>query len=368
MSPSPQKPREQTILLLLTSSGVFRRQGPGLIPAKRCLAAGLVLNVAILAGLGCRVTDIPIWADSKAMPAGEGDFEEIKDIPYASTLKFEPFRHKLDLILPSNKKGYPVVVLVHGGAWIMGDNRCCGLYTAVGRFLASQGIGVVLPNYRLSPGVKHPDHIKDLAKVMSWTRENIFRFGGNPNELFLLGHSAGGHLVSLLTTDESYLNAEGMRTADVKGVISVSGVYSIPPGNMEFTFGGTGPFAFRADQVFPIRGDSPLDTPGKFGGIPTKLDIFAPAFGSNERERLQASPINFVRSGLPPFLILIADKDLPLLPGMAEEFHQALLHKGCDARLLRIRRRNHNSLMFTAIRSEDPAAAAILEFIRNHDK
>ena len=85
-------------------------------------------------------------------------------------------------------------------------------------------------------------------------------------------------------------------------------------------------------------------------------------------QREQASPLNFVRPGLPPFLILIADKDLPTLPGMAEDFHKAILRQGCDAKLMRMERRNHNSLMFTATRAEDPAAAAILDFIRLHDK
>jgi acetyl esterase/lipase len=340
--------------------------------AKRRFAHALfglsILGLAVLTFLGCRVTDAPLFLDTKAVPFGAYDVEEVKDIPYASALKLQPFRHKLDLILPTGKKDYPVVILVHGGAWVVGDNRCCGLYTSVGRFLASQGIGVVLPNYRLSPAVKHPEHIKDLAKVMLWTRGNIDKFGGNPDRLFLMGHSAGGHLVSLLATDESYLKDEGMKSTDIKGVISVSGVYHIPRGLFEFTLGGTGPLAFRADQVFPFSGESKAEAPSTFAGIPGKLDIFAPIFGSGVLEREQASPVTFVHPGVPPFLIMTAEKDLPTLPGMAEEFHKALVRDGCDARLLRFERRNHNSLMFTATRPEDPAAAAVLEFIRSHDR
>jgi hypothetical protein len=67
---------------------------------------------------------------------------------------------------------------------------------------------------------------------------------------------------------------------------------------------------------------------------------------------------------LPPFLFLNAEKDLPLLPKMAEEMHEALLKEGCDSQLLRIERRNHNSVCFHAIEINDPAAKAILDFIR----
>lgn len=352
----------------LTLSSLRSQPGtPGIRRLTCALVGAAILSIAFLTVLGCRVTDAPVFLDTKGV-SGFSDFEEVKDVPYASDLKLQPFRHKLDLILPAGKKDYPVVVLVHGGAWVVGDNRCCGLYTAVGRFLASQGIGVVLPNYRLSPAVKHPEHVKDLAKVMLWTRGNIEKFGGNPNRVFLMGHSAGGHLVSLLATDESYLQAEGLRSADIKGVISVSGVYHIPRGIFEFTFGGTGPLAFRADQVFPISGESKPEPASQFAGLPGKLDIFAPVFGNDGLDRERASPITYVRPGLPPFLIMTAEKDLPSLPGMAEEFHSALLREGCDARLLRFERRNHNSLMFTATRPEDPAAAAMLEFIRSHDR
>src|SRR5262249_46346472 len=153
--------------------------------------------------------------------------DRIRDLAYYDGPDADPYRHRLDLFLPKGRKGFPVVVLVHGGAWIVGDNRCCGLYSSVGEFLASQGIGAVLPNYRLSPQVKHPEHIHDVARAFGWTRNHISEYGGCPDKLFLAGHSAGGHLVALLATDEKYLKAQGLRTADIKGVIAVSGVYRI---------------------------------------------------------------------------------------------------------------------------------------------
>src|SRR5439155_11237646 len=133
----------------------------------------------------------------------------------------DSYRHRLDLFLPCGVKDYPVVVLVHGGAWVIGDNRCCGLYSSVGEFLARHGIGAVLPNYRLSPGVKHPEHVKDVARAFAWTRAHIREFGGRPDQLFLVGHSAVGNLVSFLAIEELFLRVVGVRSTELMVVVAV---------------------------------------------------------------------------------------------------------------------------------------------------
>ncbi len=324
----------------------------------------LVVALALSALPACRVTDVPLWGRTDS---GPGDaVERIRDISYYDGPQADPARHKLDLFLPKGKTDYPVVILVHGGAWIMGDNRCCGLYSSVGEFLASQGIGAVLPNYRLSPGVKHPEHIKDLARAFAWTRNHIAEHGGRTDEIFLMGHSAGGHLVALLATDEKYLKAEGCRGTDIKGVIGLSGVYRIPPGKTDVRLGGHSDDSFRLDEMTPLRGASAASKPaeGGSGGLPVSVNVFGPVFGEDPKDRLAASPLHYVRPSLPPFLFLNAENDLPLLPKMAEDMHEALLKNGCESHLLRIERRNHNSLCFKAIETNDPAAKEILEFIR----
>jgi acetyl esterase/lipase len=324
----------------------------------------LILLVAI-AGLcipACRVTDLPIWEEKQ--PVAQNEITRIRDVCYFKT-EDDSFRHQLDLYLPKGQKDFPVVVLIHGGAWIMGDNRCCGLYSSVGEFLAAQGIGAVLPNYRLAPGVQHPEQIKDVARAFAWTRNHIANYGGNPDKLFLAGHSAGGHLVALLATDERYLKAEGLGAADIKGVVAVSGVYRIPPGVMAATWGGTRPTSFRIDEISPLRDPGSQSVIGAaMQGLPLKLNVFAPAFGNDPKMREDASPVNHVRPGLPPFLIFCAERDLPTLPGMAEEFHKKLLENGCNAKFLRIANRNHNSVMFHAIAEGDPVGNAIRGFVR----
>ncbi len=304
------------------------------------------------------IANIPVWGPPRTDPA----VEEVRDIAYRTDEKADPYRHTLDVFRPKGKKDCPVAVLVHGGAWVHGSKRLCGLYSSVGHFLASQGIIAVLPNYRLSPHVRHPAHAQDVAAAMRWTKANIARYGGNPDRLFAVGHSAGAHLVSLLATDETYLAAEGLKTADIKGVIAVSGVYRVPATTPQFTLGGSGPLAVRLDQLLPLRGPSEagLEAPV---GFPAPADIFEIAFGADEKTRANASPLTHVRPGLPPFLILIAERELPTLPAMADEFHHALLGKDCAARLIKVAKRNHTSILFSAIRMEDPVGRAIVEFV-----
>jgi acetyl esterase/lipase len=192
--------------------------------------------------------------------------------------------------------------------------------------------------------VKHPEHVKDVARAFAWAHRNIAKFGGDPDRLFIGGHSAGGHLAALLATDEQYLKAEGLSRKDVRGVIAVSGVYRIPD-KLEFMWVSE-------------------------GGLGAKVELqtnpFDLVFGKTHKKREGASPLCHVCAGLPPFLIAYCDHDLPLMPEMAEEFAKALKDKKCDAELLKVEDRNHNNIMFKATRADDPLAGAMLDFIAKH--
>lgn len=334
------------------------------------LSFRLAMLLVLAPLLGCRVTDVPLFNNFTPAP-GAAEVEVIRDVAYRGEPRADAHRHRLDVFQPKGRKDCPVVLFIHGGAWIIGDNRCCGLYSTVGQFLASQGYVAVLPNYQLSPGVKHPHHIKDVARALAWTRDNAARQGGDPQRIFLVGHSAGGHLVSLLVTDDSYLKAEGMKVSDIQAVVSISGVYRIPQGDLKFQLGGNTPLSVRWDQMYPLYGDSPLakaTLTSNVKGLPSKLNVFSPVFGDEPKVRDDASPILHIHKNLPPFLILISEKDLPLLPGQADEFHEALKKEGCDVTFQRIERRNHNSVIFSATRPDDPTARAMLDFLKQHDK
>ncbi|MBB6048784.1 alpha/beta hydrolase [Armatimonas rosea] len=141
-----------------------------------------------------------------------------KDIAYGS----DPAQ-KLDIYPASREQsgGAPVVIWVHGGGWRNGDkdNRSG---TALCKTWSQEGIVTVNLNYRLTPAVVHPAHIQDIAAGVAWVQGNIAKHGGNPRRLFLLGHSAGAHLVALVATNPIYLKVHGLTPkATLAGVMPI---------------------------------------------------------------------------------------------------------------------------------------------------
>jgi acetyl esterase/lipase len=251
----------------------------------------------------------------------------VPDVAYYEGTDADPLKHKLDLYLPKGRKDFPVIFFVHGGAWVHGDKGQMGIYRRLGNFWAGHGIGAVITNYRLTPKVTHPGHVRDVARAFAWAHRNIARYGGRADRMFVCGHSAGGHLVSLLATNESFLKAEGLTLRAIRGAIPLSGVYDIPAGQRLF------------DRVF----------------------------GLDPAARKEASPIRHVHAGLPPFLIVYADRDLPMCGReTSEAFCKALTGKQCSALTVEAAKRNHVTLILNAGREDDVVAQRILKFVADH--
>ncbi len=279
-------------------------------------------------------------------------------------------RQRLDVFSPKGLDDAPVVLFVHGGGWTIGDKNLLGFYRGVGKFLAEHGIVAVLINYRLSPFVKHPEHVKDVARAFAWTRSHVREYGGDPDRIILCGHSAGGHLVALLATDESYLKDPALKLKDedraaIRGVIGVCGVYRIPDAK-EFE-------SMTADMLNGLMAKAPGKenlttalTTSLLARPLKNLNPFPSVFGNDREAAKQASPKTHVRKGLPPFLLLYAEKDLPQLPEMAKEFGTALDDAGNKVEVMKIEGADHHMILFTLSLGDDPTAAALLKFITAH--
>lgn len=251
------------------------------------------------------------------------------DIAYRSDKDADAVKHKLDVYTPKGQKDFPVLMFVHGGAWKSGNK---GLYAALGKTFASHGIGTVIINYRLSKKdgpIKHPDHIKDVAAAFAWVHENIGKYGGRKDRIFISGHSAGGHLVSLLATDEQYLKEHKLTKDNIHGVMALSGVY----------------------EILPL------------------LPIFTDAFGKDTQTYKGASPIHQVNGKTAPFLICYADGDFPTCDKMSEAFCKKLGENKCEANVVEIKNRTHITIMVQlAISVDDPCTKAMLDFIAKHSE
>lgn len=124
----------------------------------------------------------------------------------------------LDIYPAANAESLPVMIFVHGGGWYRGDKA--RVY-AMPQAFNEIGFILISMNYRLIPEVTVVDQMQDLARAVAWTKENIGKYGGDPARIFLMGHSAGAHLVALLGADESYLQTEGLALSDIKGVVAL---------------------------------------------------------------------------------------------------------------------------------------------------
>lgn len=150
-------------------------------------------------------------------------YHKTTDVPFDAATGLQ-----LDVYAPRNVPKAPVVVFFFPGRWSMGDKAD---YRFVAKGLTSRGILAVLPNYRLYPEVRFPAFVEDAAQAVEWTRRNIAAYGGDPERIFVMGHSSGAHLAAMLALDDTYLRNAGGDPAWLKGMIGLSGPYDFPPGD-----------------------------------------------------------------------------------------------------------------------------------------
>lgn len=196
-------------------------------------------------------------------------YQAAKDVAYG-----EGPRRTLDVYAPKQvDAAAPVVVFFYGGSWDSGDK---GFYRFVGEVLASNGIVAVIPDYRVYPEVTYPGFVEDGAQAVTWARDHARDYGGDPNRLILLGHSAGAHIAAALTYDGRWLKAQGVDVdREIAAFVGLSGPY----------------------DFLPLRSE--------------KLKII---FGP-EATRADTQPINHVTGSAPPALLLAGGGDTVVDPG-----------------------------------------------------
>ena len=203
--------------------------------------------------------------------AGAADDQIRQNIPYRDEAdSYSREMCVLDIYHPKTEEKLPVVIWFHGGGLTSGTKYLPGE-------LRDQGICIVAPNYRLSPRVKAATCIEDAAVAVAWVFKNIEQYGGDPDKIFISGHSAGGYLASMVGLDKSWLKTHGIDANRVAGLIPFSG-HTITH------------FTVRKERGIP--GEQPI------------IDEFAPLY--------------HVRADAPPLLLITGDRELELL-GRYEE-------------------------------------------------
>jgi acetyl esterase/lipase len=137
-------------------------------------------------------------------------------------------RQKLDIYVPEGEAStpYPVLVFFHGGAWRDGEREGYGF---LGRAFAARGLVTVVADYRKAPKHLFPAFVEDTASAIAWVNANIGKHKGDPERLYIMGHSAGAHLVTMVALDPQWLAAKGLETSAIKGVVGLAGGYDFLP-------------------------------------------------------------------------------------------------------------------------------------------
>lgn len=193
-------------------------------------------------------------------------------------------RNLLDVYAPASAQGAPTVLFVHGGSWQGGDKA---IYRFVGESLARAGYVTGVMNYRLAPQNRYPTYVQDTAAALRWLRDHAGDFGGNPDDLFVVGHSAGAFNAVEAVDNARWLREAGVPVGAVRGVIGIAGPYA---------------YDFRQDSsrvAFPE------------GSTPDEV-----------------MPDRHVRRDAPPHLLLVAANDTTVGPQNALKLEAALKEAG----------------------------------------
>ncbi len=233
-------------------------------------------------------------------------------------------RQKLDVYLPGHAVNQPVVIFWYGGSWQEGSKSN---YRFVGAALAKLGFVAVVPDYRLYPQVAFPLFDEDGARAVAWVEQHIQEFGGDPKRIVLMGHSAGGHTAAFLAFNHAFMEGFGAQSADIVGLVGLSGPYALVPDSD----------ALRA--------------------------AFAAPFTDKDWQ-----PIRFVDSHAPPTLLLHGLADREVLPRESIELRDALLRAHVRVEMHLFPHRGHDDTIapFALLaRWRTPVVKEVAEFVRS---
>ncbi|EMR14040.1 Alpha/beta hydrolase fold-3 domain-containing protein [Methylophaga lonarensis MPL] len=212
-------------------------------------------------------------------------------------------RQQLDVYQPeAAAKALPVVVFFYGGSWSAGNRQD---YKFVAEALVSEQMLVVVPDYRVYPEVGFPVFVEDAAAAVAWVINNIADFGGDADQVFVAGHSAGAHIAALVSLDNRYLAQHQLQPTQLSGMIGLAGPYDFLPLT-----------SAKLKRIF-----------------------------ADEQDQWQSQPINFVDAGHPPMLLMVGGRDRTVLPRNSHRLADRITQGGGDATLMEFERYGHVAMV-----------------------
>ncbi len=254
------------------------------------------------------------------------DVDRSADIRYSEAEGGKTELLTLDVYRSRGAKDVPVMIYVHGGGWTGGDKQAVGEKMP---FFCQRGYVFVSVNYRLMPATKVPDQAQDVAAAVAWVHNHIREYGGNPDRLFLMGHSAGAHLVSIVATNETLLSNCGKDLSVIKGVIELD--------------------TAALDVVRTVASGQ---------------GMHAKVFGTDAATLKIISPYEHVTAGksIPPFLLVVADNNTGKLE-QSNAMAKKLREVGVHAEVIEAPDKTHGTLNQDLGKAGDKVTEKILGFL-----
>ena len=260
------------------------------------------------------------------------------DLPYRSDASADSRKHRLDLFLPkAGARDWPTLVFVHGGGWTDGDRAASVLGVEpvrnIGRFFAAKGIGAAIISYRLQPAVSWRDQVEDVVDATAWVYDRIGEFGGDPEAIFLSGHSAGAWLAAWVGLSDSPLARVGVDRSHLCGLVLVSGAGYDMEDEKTYSLGASRSY---------------------FEGL----------FADEDPEWARsASILRHVDDPVPPVLVLSAEGEPEKFRHQGDLLFRAIEDRSPMAQRLVVPGQNHQRIVVSMSRDGDPVSRSILDFL-----
>ena len=242
-------------------------------------------------------------------------------------------RNILDIYFPKNitsKKS--VLVFIHGGSWKKGDKKT---YWWLGRNMANKGVVTVIINYRLTPQFQYEEMATDCATAIKWVKNNISQYGGNSNQIFVMGHSAGGHLAALINSDPRFFKHQNIQNP-IKGLI------------LNDTFG-----LDMHEYLSSAENDEFTAS-------------FLKTFSTDQEKWKIASPLTYLNNIRNPHLILVGEKSYPSIKNQSKFLFDELKSMNNPVEFHVLKNKKHIAMISQMIFKKNGVYKYLIDFIKMH--
>ncbi len=239
-------------------------------------------------------------------------------------------RQQLDIYIPksNSEKPLPVVLFYYGGGW---DSGAKENYLFVAEAFTSKNYITVIPDYRVFPEVTFPEFMLDPVSAGKWVKQHIASYGGDPENIFVVGHSAGAHIGMMLNLNKDYL-----ASVDLK------------PNQFRAYLGLAGPYDFLPLQSKRLK------------------EIFGP-----EETRWKSQPINFVTGENQPTLLMVGLKDGTVWPRNTINLANAISEKNGQVEVLKYPNYGHVDMvakLAKPFRADSRLLTDMVQFMQSHQQ